>query len=118
MMEPGAFDGQSFSATMSGISGGIIALIVIVIAVVLCAVGLCVLCILRKRGSFGGNNDMVVVPNSAYNTPAEPTANISNAVIPPTSAVPNDFGAFNCPQCGKEYQYGDDLKQHLQLRHP
>jgi hypothetical protein len=79
------------------LSGGYIALIVIGAVIFVLAVGICVVFIVRKHKQ---SSAAVVVANTVYGVTANGT-----------------LGQFKCAQCGKDYNYQEDLAEHTQLRH-
>lgn len=115
MNEPGLLldDEPTPSETLSA---GYIALIVIAVLVAVLGVGLCAMFVIRmrRRNSSGGVN----VPNTAY---AANAANATGGTITGASApvvtANGTLGSFACAQCGKTYQYAEDLAEHAQLRH-
>lgn len=98
------------------LSAGYIALIVIAVLVAVLGVGLCAMFVIRmrRRSNSGGVN----VPNTAYaaNAASGAGGTITSASAPVATAN-GTLGSFACAQCGKTYQYAEDLAEHAQLRH-
>jgi len=82
--------------------GGIIAIVVGFLVICLGVIGIAVYMRIRRARASGPG---MSVPNAMYSADAS------------TTEVPKDFGKFNCPQCGKQYDYGNDLDEHVKLRH-
>jgi flagellar basal body-associated protein FliL len=102
MNEPGIADeidddGVAMEDDAMAVNGGYIALIVIGVVIFLLGVGLCIMVVLRKKNSGSAET---VVQNVAYVTTANGT-----------------LGQFKCAECGKDYNYAEDLAEHTQLRH-
>jgi len=109
MSDPNLLLDDEPTPDMSALSAGYIALIVIAVLVAVLGVGLCALFVIRKRrrDSEGGVN----VTNTAYAATAAPPASA------PVATANGTLGSFSCAQCGKTYQYAEDLTEHVQLRH-
>jgi hypothetical protein len=84
--------------------GGIIGIVVAFL--VLCALVAGVAVFIRMRRARGSSQSMSV-SNAAYSTTAPAYS----------TTAPADLGHFTCSQCGKEYNYENDLKIHISTRH-
>jgi hypothetical protein len=83
--------------------GGIIGIVVAFLVLLALVIGVAVALRMRRARQ---SAQTMSVSNAAYSTgPAYSTT------------APADLGHFSCPQCGKEYNYENDLKIHISTRH-
>jgi hypothetical protein len=80
-------------------AGAIVGIVIAVLVVIALVVG--VVIFVRMRRANRGADQGVSVPNAAYST----------------GPAPADLGHFKCEQCGKEYNYANDLQVHMNTRH-
>lgn len=103
----------------TGLTAGYIALIAIGAIVFALAVGICMIVALRKRRA----GDSAVVANVLYVASgsandammqsARDAGNESARIATPNGTL----GHFTCSECGKAYDYAEDLTEHSKMRH-
>jgi len=112
-----ATEGMLDAGEQAGIAIGVIVAVALIVALV-------VFCIVRRRT----DDDGVVMPNTYYKAEKDDTVGASenfgnNALV--SSGVPATYSGrssgaaaeYTCADCGKSYQYADDLVTHRELRH-
>ena len=109
-----------------GLSVGAIVGIVIVVLLVLVAIVGAVFYVFVSRqradrnGAVGSSNT-IGVQNEAYGSPEYGRKNSDpwgdSGSLRPAYAESSPTGAYVCDQCGKKYDFPEDLSQHVQLRH-
>jgi hypothetical protein len=83
--------------------GAIVGIVIAFLVVIALVVGVVVA--VRIRRARRANAPVMTVTNDAYAAAAYATT------------APADFGHFTCTQCGKEYNYQNDLVTHVATRH-
>jgi len=81
-------------------AGAIVGIVIGVLVLVALVVGVVVFVRMRRARRAAEQEGTVSIPNAAYAT-----------------AAPADLGHFKCEQCGKEYNYENDLQIHMSTRH-
>ena len=108
-----------------GLSAGAIVGIVLVLLVLIAAIAVAVFyfVVVRKRDNGSAASDNTIgVENDLYSSSPENGRKDSNAwgdsgSLRPAYAESSPTGAYVCDQCGKKYDFPEDLSQHVELRH-